>query len=323
MSDTAQSLVLVPHAAVAVVDTTREAESARRYVAHSKRPVPLRPTNPIGEILNSTARPEAGSHCRLNRKRSGYTCPGLRIRDGSRPLSRGALAAISKLHSAAGFPDSPAAMRHACVKEAWAGIRRKKGTAQTAKTAATTDYLKRMLEQVPSTLAGVRDRALLPIGFAAALRRSELVALRVEDIRFVAEGIELTIRRSKTDQEGASEKIRVQRGLHLSTCPVRALENWKNASGIESGPLFRGVTRYDTLRSAALTDQVVALVKRYAKAASLSPDVFSGHSLPAGLATSAANAGASERRIMDHGPDPAQKRDHGSPLYPGRESVPR
>jgi integrase len=209
------------------------------------------------------------------------------------------LAAISKRHAACGL-DSPTAMRHACVKEVWDGIRRDKGTAQTQKAPAVTDYLKRMLEQVPSSLIGIRDRAMLLNGFAAALRRAELVALEVEDISFVPEGLILTIRRSKTDQNAVGEKIAIHSGQTLNTCPVRALKDWLTAADIRSGPIFRPVNRYGRIRPQALTDQVVALsVKRYAEAAGLDSSLFSGHSLRAGLATSAAIAGANERRIQD------------------------
>jgi integrase len=191
-------------------------------------------------------------------------------------------------------------MRHACVKEVWSGIRRSKGTAQNAKAAAVTVHLKAMLEELPDSLIGVRDRAMLLIGFAAALRRSELVALQIQDVQFVTEGLVLVIRRSKTDQTGAGEKIAIGTGRSLDTCPVRSLRSWLSISGIEQGPVFRAITRHGRIRPDALTDQVVALqIKRYAQAAGLDRSIFSGHSLRAGLATSAAIAGASERRIQD------------------------
>jgi site-specific recombinase XerD len=208
------------------------------------------------------------------------------------------LAAISKAHAAANL-DSPTGMQHAVVKEVWAGIRRTVGVAQTAKAAATADYLKKMLQQVPDSFAGLRDRALLLMGFAAALRRSELVALQVDDVQFVPEGMVLTIRR-RTDQEGAGQKVAVTLGQHVETCPVRSLRAWLLAADLHTGPLFRAVDRWGHLPGKALTDQVVALlVKKYAERAGLDPVVFSGHSLRAGLVTSAAVAGASERKIMD------------------------
>jgi site-specific recombinase XerD len=208
------------------------------------------------------------------------------------------LAAISKAHSAANL-DSPCSMRHAIVSEVWQGIKRSVGTAQTAKAAATVDYLKLMLAQVPDTLTGLRDRALLLLGFAAALRRTELVALTLEDVQYVPEGLVLTIRGSKTDQERAGQKVAIALGKTPETCPVYALRAWLLAGGIASGSLFRAVTRWGHVQPEGMSDQVVALlVKKYAQAAGLDPAVFSGHSLRAGLATSAALAGATERTIM-------------------------
>jgi site-specific recombinase XerD len=207
------------------------------------------------------------------------------------------LAAISKAHAAAGFP-SPTSMRNAVVAEVWQGIKRTIGTAQTQKAAATVDYIKTMLAYVPDSLAGKRDRALLLVGFAAALRRSELVALAVDDVQFVPEGITVTVRSSKTDQERAGETIGVALGSSSDTCPVKALKMWMRVGKIESGPIFRSIDQWGNVRS-RMTDQSVALiVKRYAALAGLDPDVFSGHSLRAGLATSAAEAGATERLIM-------------------------
>jgi len=208
------------------------------------------------------------------------------------------LSAISKAHSLARL-DSPASMKNALVKEVWSGIRRTVGTAQTAKAAATTNYLKQMLDHVPDTLGGLRDRALLLLGFAGAFRRSELVALNIEDIGYSPEGLVITIRRSKTDQEGSGEKVAVALGKSRETCPVVSLREWLSEADISRGPLFRGVDRWGNVRAEALTDQVVALlIKKYALLAGLDATVFSGHSLRAGLATSAAAAGASERAIM-------------------------
>ena len=209
------------------------------------------------------------------------------------------LAAISKAHSAVQL-DSPASTKHAVVKEVWAGIRRTIGTAQTAKAAATTDYLKLMLAQVPSTLTGLRDRALILLCFAGGMRRSEVVALNVQDIAYVPEGAVITIRGSKTDQERAGQKVAIALGKHGETCAAKSLRAWLLKGGITSGPLFRGVTRWGKVGAEALTDQVVALlVKKYARLANLDATLFSGHSLRAGLATSASKiAGVDERIIM-------------------------
>jgi integrase len=154
-----------------------------------------------------------------------------------------------------------------------------------------------MAASCDDTLIGRRDRALLLLGFAAALRRSELVALAVADMAVVAEGIRLTVRRSKTDQDAAGAVIGVVR-TGTPSCPVAALTAWLAAAGITDGRLFRRVDRHGRI-GAALSDQSVALVvKRRAALVGLDAAAFSGHSLRAGLATAAAAHGVEERLIM-------------------------
>jgi site-specific recombinase XerD len=208
------------------------------------------------------------------------------------------LAAIAKAHSAKGFP-SPASLRHAIVGEVMGGIKRNKGTAQIAKSAAITDVVVRMLAHChPSSLAGARDRALLLIGFAGAFRRSELVALNFGDVKEAPEGLAITIRRSKTDQEGAGRLVGIPYGGTLESCPVRSLRAWLAASGITAGALFPSVNRHGRMGLRMTAQSVALIVKRYANAAGLDPALFAGHSLRAGLATAAAINGVSERSVM-------------------------
>jgi len=207
------------------------------------------------------------------------------------------LAAISKSHSAAGLA-SPCTMQHAEVSETWKGIRRSMGVGQTQKAPAEVEAIRAMVEALTPGLLGVRDRALILLGFAGAFRRSELVALDVDDLVFERGGIAVTIRRSKTDQEGAGRKIGIPFGSNPSTCPVRAAQDWIEIAGISSGPLFRGVDRHSRISPGRLADKSVALiVKRCAQATGLDPALYAGHSLRSGLATSAARAGVSERAI--------------------------
>src|SRR5690349_3189285 len=121
------------------------------------------------------------------------------------------LAAISKAHQVAGY-ESPCAMRHACVKETLAGIRREKGIAQIGKAALLTADVRFMIRALQPDLRGKRDAALLLLGFAGGFRRSELAALVVDDLQFVEEGMRVTLRRSKTDQEGRGRTIGVPYG---------------------------------------------------------------------------------------------------------------
>lgn len=137
------------------------------------------------------------------------------------------------------------------------------------------------------------------LGFAGAFRRSERVGLDVADLEFVQQGLIVTLKRSKTDQEAQGRKIGIPLGSNLDTCPVRAVEAWLEKSGIESGPLFRGMNRHGQLQPERLSDKaVVRTIKNAAEAAGLDPARYAGHSLRAGLATTAASAGASERSIM-------------------------
>jgi len=207
------------------------------------------------------------------------------------------LSAISQAHQIAGV-ESPT--QSAKVRLVMAGIRRTKGTAPTAKTPVLVSDLRRMTVHVSKNLLGVRDRALLLVGFCGAFRRSELVALDRADVEFTREGLVVNMRRSKTDQEGERRKIGIPYGSNPETCPIRSLQDWLERSGITEGPLFRPINRYGKMAAIRLSAAAVAeIVKRYAGAVGMDATEFAGHSLRSGLATSAAMAGASERSIMN------------------------
>ena len=183
------------------------------------------------------------------------------------------------------------------VKATVRGIRRTLGTAKIKKVPATAERLLAMAANTGAGLKGLRDRALLLIGFAGALRRSELVALNIEDIEEAPDGMKITIRHSKTDQEGAGQTIAIPFGK--VACPVAALKEWITAAGIGSGALFRSVNRYGKVGE-RLTDQSVSdIVKEHAEGLRLDPTQFAGHSLRAGFLTSAASRGASIFKMMD------------------------
>ena len=181
-----------------------------------------------------------------------------------------------------------------------AGIRRNKGTMQSAKTPVTVEDLRAMIVRSPQTLVGARDRVLLLVGFSGAFRRSELVSLDRESVQFAREGMIVTLRRSKTDQDGTSRKTGIPYGLNSDTCPVRSLQQWIEQSKINTGALFRPINRHGNIGTKRLSASAVAtIVKKYAKAVGLDAKDFAGHSLRSGLATAAAGAGASERSIMN------------------------
>ena len=210
------------------------------------------------------------------------------------------LTSIGKAHSVAKVY-SPTGSAE--VREALRGIARTMGSAALRKTAATDATLKALLATLPDTLAGQRDRALLLLGFAGALRRSELVAVRVEDLTFRPDGhADLTLPRSKTDQEGKGAVVAIRRGSNgPETCPVRALRAWIDAAGIAEGPVFRSLRRGGHVTAEQLRPGSVAdVIKAAAEAAGLDPRAYSGHSLRRGWITTVARAGAQERHIMQH-----------------------
>lgn len=188
---------------------------------------------------------------------------------------------------------------HEIVVETMKGIRRKLGVAQAAKSPLRTADLRRLLGVTSTGLIGARDRALLLLGFAGAFRRSELVALDVADLAFVREGLEITVRRSKTDQEGKGKVKAVAFGSDPSSCPVRLLQDWLELAALTEGAVFRPVDRHGNIGAKRLSDFAVAtLIKRTAKKAGMATPKLSGHSLRAGFVTEAAENGAEYIDIM-------------------------
>jgi integrase len=178
------------------------------------------------------------------------------------------------------------------------GIARTIGSAPCKKAALTADLLAKLMRRIPPDLAGLRDRALILVGFAGAFRRSELVALDVSDIERHPKGIVLTVRRSKTDQEGRGKVKAIPHGRKLGV--VAALDAWIAAAQITSGPLFRGVRGNRVLAEPLCTRQVARIVKARVKAIGLDPTLFAGHSLRSGYISTAADHGASLQSIASH-----------------------
>lgn len=203
------------------------------------------------------------------------------------------LVSIGKAHTTQGFPNPCAS---AVVKATLRGIRRMHGSAQKQATPAIKEDLMEMIAGLTGS-KGMRDRALLLIGFAGALRRSELVALTLEDLHFHDQGVTVELRRSKTDQVGIGRKVGIPyaRGL---ICPVKALRKWLIQAQIQSGHIFQAITRHGRLSGKGLSAHTVSLIiKERAKAAGFDARKYSGHSLRAGLVTSAARAGVSSWKI--------------------------
>jgi len=206
------------------------------------------------------------------------------------------LAAIRYFHRAAGY-DTPTGDEK--VKAVLSGIRRTIGAAPVRKRAATSDLVLGMVPRGDS-LRELRNRAVLLLGFAGAFRRSELVALNVDDLEETAEGMLVTLRRSKTDQEGLGRRVAIPRGE--IACPVAALRAWLDAASITEGAIFRRIFNRHAQR---VTDRrlaprnVAAIVKTGAACLGFDPSTFGGHSLRAGFVTSAVKRGANLIKITD------------------------
>jgi site-specific recombinase XerD len=177
--------------------------------------------------------------------------------------------------------------RHPAIRDVMRGLRRAKGVAQRHAEALTLPLLLRLLATCGDRLLDHRDRALLLVGFAAALRRSELVGFDLGDVAVLPEGLRLTIRRSKGDQEGEGQVIGVGR-TDGATCPATAVTAWLVAAGITEGAVFLSVDRRRRVGARLSTVAVSGTIQRRAALAGLDPARFSGHSLRAGLATSGA-----------------------------------
>ena len=198
------------------------------------------------------------------------------------------LTGIGMAHAIQGYPDPT---KSVLIKKLLRGVKRVHGVAQRQAQPILHADLQRMFEGTVS-LTQMRDRALMMLGFSCALRRSEVVALNVEDVSLVEAGLTVRLRRSKNDQFGKTRLIGVPYGSG-DVCTVRAVGAWLSRSGLKSGPLFCRVLKSGRI-TARLSDQSVALiVKRYAVSVGLPASRISGHSLRAGFVTSAARAGAS------------------------------
>ena len=214
------------------------------------------------------------------------------------------LAAVRKAHRGHGFPDPTANER---VRTILKGVRNAHGIAPNRKTplyALTrpderSSELDRVLEKIDAyTLVGKRDRAILLLGFAAALRRSEIAALEVSDLEHTPKGVLVTIRRSKTDQAAEGQVVAVPHGKGRK-CPVHAIREWLQAAGIVEGRLFRGVRKNGLLRAGLTPHSVGVILKRRFKVAGLDTEDFSAHSLRSGFLTSAADNGATVFQLMN------------------------
>ncbi len=206
------------------------------------------------------------------------------------------LAAIAAAHRAARL-ESPT--RSSQVATVLRGIKNTIGVRPVQKAALGIMDIRRLVAVLDQeSVRGTRDNLILVLGFAAGLRRSELVALDVTDIDVVEHGLRVLIRRSKTDQQGDGRVVPVPWGSGR-TCPVRCYRSWLSTAGITEGAVFRTIGNGDRLLSSRMSSRAVArCLKKLAAEVGMDPSGVSGHSLRAGFCTEAARAGASNRQIM-------------------------
>jgi integrase len=221
----------------------------------------------------------------------GYAMPTLRRR----------VAAIARACGVAGHPLDT---KHPAIRETLRGIGRKHGSPARRAAALTTTEIRKLSRACGTCLAGARDRALFLLGFAGALRRSELVGLDAGHVIWTDDGLKLLLERSKTDKEGEGAEIAIPRGRADDTCPVAALKTWLEQAEITAGPLFRKVNRGGMVETARLsTDAVRQILLRRAAAAGLKgtlAEPVSPHGLRAGFVTTAYRNGVPDEEIMGH-----------------------
>ena len=193
--------------------------------------------------------------------------------------------------------------KHPIIIENLMGIRRLKGSIQKGKKPLLINHLKLIIniinEQKIDEIKKARDKSIVLVGFAGGFRRTELISIDYEDLEFVAEGLKITIKRSKTDQFGEGMVKALPYFSNEDYCPVSNLKKWLKLSKIKSGPIFRRFDKGLSLSKNRLTDQSVALmIKNYLNLAGIENSNYSGHSLRSGFATAAADSGVDERSIM-------------------------
>jgi integrase len=215
------------------------------------------------------------------------------------------LSALGKMHR---YNDLPWNAAHGAIQGPLRGLLRRHGRPPQKAAALPLAMLRQLLATCDRTARGRRDRALLLFGFAGALRRSELVALRVEDVKVDADGLRLRILRGKTDQEGQGAEIGLPRGKYLETCPLRAFEEWQSVAQRHAGPLFRSISTRGRVGGAALhPDAVRRILLHRLRMAGLTPeghgqgfDRLSAHALRVGFITEAYAKGVRDEDIMAH-----------------------
>lgn len=211
------------------------------------------------------------------------------------------LVSIGVVHKTKGFYLDT---KHPAIMENLFGIKRRKGIKQKGKKPLLISNLKQIInviDEVNTSKEKIsRDKAIILLGFGGGFRRNELISLDYDDLEFVDEGLKINIKKSKTDQYGEGIIKALPYFDNSRYCPVRSIQNWLKLSKIKDNAIFRKFYKGMKLSNNRLSDQSVALlIKYYLEKAGIDSSDYSGHSLRSGFATTAAEAGAEERSIMN------------------------
>jgi integrase len=270
-------------------------EGTRRYLRAAQAENTTRAYRTDWELFEGHCRAHGHTALPANQEVLAVYISGLAIAGRKVSTIERRLAGISVAHQAAGQPSPTTSI---LVRKTMAGIRRTHGSRKRQADPLMPKDLVAILRSLPDSKSGKRDRALLLLGFTAALRRSEIASLQVGDVVEVEEGLRVTVRESKTDPSRIGREVGIPRRRRLDRCPVEAVRQWTSAVYLDDGPLFRSISRYGRVGDALSSGAVGEIIKRVAARAGITEHDFSGHSLRAGFVTAAAAAGAPERSIM-------------------------
>ena len=212
----------------------------------------------------------------------------------------------NSLHMWHRYHDLPSPVKTMAVRSVIRGIKRSRDMRQASAPALRLKELHTLLDSLDlETLYGLRDAAMFALAFYGACRRSEVVAITVDDIEWRPEGIIVTVHHSKTNKSGRVEtKSIVRASTSAPYCPVRLLEAWLQASGIKRGAVFRAVSLAGRIGAGRLSAQVVRLrMQKALEAAGLAAKGYSPHSFRAGFITEAHLRGRSDvqiKRVSGH-----------------------
>lgn len=288
------TLLITPNADPRLLEL---AEAARRFVEQS-RAQGTRNTYALHwqyffrwcrdhDLCAMPARPETLALYLTHHARRGLSPSTLQI----------AAAAIGKAHALAGHEPPPQKDRLVC--ETLKGIRRAHGMMQRGRAPLLREDMRRILDSLPDSTAGLRDRALLLFGFLGGFRRSELANMQLRQLRRVREGVIVELFGTKDDTKLVGREVPIPRGSAPDVCPVEALDAWLVRARIAEGHVFRSVDRHGHVKGRMCGRDVALVVKRRARAAGIDITNVSGHSLRAGFVTAAHLSGASLKAIMD------------------------